>query len=619
MFLRKSVTRRKGKTYCYWQLAESVRTATGTKQRVVAHLGDLATFDAAQWRALAERLGQPDIASQLRRRVESGVPRRGRPPNALKLEPPSPGTTVLPVRLESIGWGDARAFGDVYAGLEMWRRCGLGEFVEEKLRRHDHPIPMDRLVAANVVARLVRPRSERETARWAKTTALPELLGLMPRDMTKDRLYRSLDLLWPHKAEIEAHLQREGETAFGQQYQVLLYDLSSTYFEGRAEGVSKAKRGYSRDHRPDCKQIVFGVVVTEEGWPTGYETHEGNIHDEATLPGLLRKFETRFGSPKPAAPAGEPDRILVMDRGLLTDKNLQLLREKHYGYLLAEKRGRGAAWYWKRGKEEAWEVIRKDDDGQPVVEVQEIGSDGPDRLILVRSRGCGQKEKGIHDRVLRRLREDLEAMAGTLARGRLRDPDKIQRRLGRLQERHSALWKWVKVEVTHDENVGRGALRWEIRPEVEEAVRRAEGVYLLRCNLPKRSAKELWEDYIRLTVVESVFRALKHDLRIRPIHHQKEERVEGHLLFSFLAYVLYWMLEREHRRRGGKLTGRMLLQLLSQIQLGTIRLKTQGGQPLRLKRVSTPSRELAEILRTLDLGLPRGGSEPTALRLTRTD
>ena len=618
MFLRKSVTRRNGKTYCYWQLVESVRTRTGSKQRVVAHLGDLAKFDSAQWRALAERLGEPEIAETLRRRVSSAPGRRGRPPNTLKLEAPLPGETILPIRLSSVSWGDPRSFGDVYAGLEMWRRVGLGDLVEEKLRAREAPEGMEQMVALNVVARLVRPRSELETARWAQTTALPELLGVKRKVITKDPLYRSLDFVWPHKAAIEAHLQREGQDLFGQDYQVLLYDLSSTYFEGRAPGVSKAKRGYSRDHRPDCNQIVFGVVVSIEGWPIGYETHDGNMLDSQTLSGLLTKLEKRFGKPRPVAAGEEPERATVMDRGLLSQGNLDLLRQAHYGYLLTEKRGRGAAWYWKRGREDAWQAIRTNDQGEAEVEVQEIGTDGPDRLILVRSRGCRQKEKGIHDRVLRRLREDLEAMAATLARGRLKDSAKIHRRLGRLEERHGALWPWVKIEVTPGKG-GRSILRWEVLKDVEEAVRRAEGVYLLRTNRPMRSPRQLWEDYIRLTVVESVFRALKHDLRIRPIYHLKEERVEAHLLFSFLAYVLYWTLEREHRKRGGTLTGRKLLELLSQVQLGTIRLKTKGGQTLRLKRVSTPSRELAVMLKTLDLRLPRSGSEPTPLSLSRSD
>jgi transposase len=274
----------------------------------------------------------------------------------------------------------------------------------------------------------------------------------------------------------------------------------------------------------------------------------------------------------------EPERIVVMDRGLLTKANVERLRKAHYGYLLTEKRARGAQWYWKRGKEENWQILRRDPDGQPQVEVQEIGRDGPDRLVLVRSAGCKLKERGIHDRVLRRLKEDLEAMKATLERGRLKELEKIHQRLGRLEERHSSLWKWVKVEILEAKEGTSASLRWEIQEDIQEAMRQAEGVYLLRTNLPKRTPEHLWEDYIRLTVVESVFRALKHDLMIRPIHHSKGDRVEAHLLFSFLAYVLYWLLEREHRSRGGKLTGRRLLEALRQIKLGTSAAPAQASE-----------------------------------------
>jgi transposase len=616
MFLRKSVTRRNGKTYCYWQLAETVRTPQGIRQRVVAHLGDLAKYDAGQWRALAERLGKPDLAEKLSRHVLVDSPRRGRPPNTLRLDSEGPESAVLPVRLDGVSWEDPRSYGDVFAGLEMWRRSGLGDMIEQTRGARGIGDAAGRWLALNVVARLVRPRSELETARWAKTTALPELLGVKAEEITKDRLYRSLDDAWSLKADIEKHLKGEGQGLFDQRYEVLLYDLSSTYFEGRVEGVSKAKRGYSRDHRSDCKQIVFAVAVTPEGWPLSYETYEGNIHDDKTLPGLLEKLEKRFGKPRAVQVGQEPERITVMDRGLLTQQNLDLLRNNQYGYVLAERRGRGAAWYWKRGQEDRWEVIRRDGEGQPQIEVQEIGTDGPDRLILVRSAGCRRKEEGIHNRVIRRLREDLDALTRRVEEGRLKDANKITRRLGRLEERHGALWKWVEVHVVR-ESEDRCRLRWKIRMDIEEAVRRSEGVYLLRTNVPNRNATCLWEDYTRLTVVESVFRSLKHDLRIRPICHHKEGRVEGHLLLSLLAYVLYWILEREHRRRGGTMTGRQLLQLLGQIQLGTIRLRTKGGQPLCLKRVSTPGRELAAVLHTLDLRLPRSGQEPSPLHLGR--
>jgi transposase len=620
MFLRQSVIRRSGKVYRYWQLVETVRTSQGVRQRLVAHLGDLSKFTSEQWQALASRLGVPELAEKLRRRVDnsSGGGRRGRPPNLLVLEPPDAGSPKLPFRLDGVGWQDPRDFGDVYAALELWKRSGLGELFEEKLSATRHEVPVPLVAAVIAAGRLVAPTSELATARWWKTTALAELLGLSRRAIDEDRMYECLDHVWPLKAAIEEHLQKEGQELFGQRYEVLLYDLSSTYFEGQAAGIPKAKRGYSRDHRPDCRQICFGVAVTPEGWPTGYETFDGNILDQQTLEGLLAKFARRFGPPRAVGAEEEPERIVVMDRGLLTKANVERLRKAHYGYLLAEKRARGAKWYWKRGKEENWKILRRDPDGQPQVEVQEIGRDGPDRLVLVRSAGCKLKERGIHDRVLRRLQEDLEAMKATLERGRLKELEKIHQRLGRLEERHSSLWKWVKVEILQGAEGTSPTLRWEIQADIQEAMRQAEGVYLLRTNLPKRTPEHLWEDYIRLTVVESVFRALKHDLMIRPIHHSKADRVEAHLLFSFLAYVLYWLLEREHRSRGGKLTGRRLLEALRQIKLGTICLKTSGGQQLRLKRVSSPSRELAEILRTLDLRLPKAGAEPTPLSLRRS-
>lgn len=600
----------------YWQLVETVRTTAGVRQRIVAHLGNLSNFTAEQWNLLAQKLGTPELAQKLRERVAAPPRGRGRPSQTLVLEAPAAGE-VLPIRLDSVSWEDPREFGDVYAGLHLWMRLGLGDLLEEKLRGLLHEIPMERVAALIAMGRLIAPTSELATARWFKTTALPELLGIAPGAIDEERLYRCLDVVGPHKAAIEKHLQREGETLFGQRYTMLLYDLSSTYFEGRAKGVPKAKRGYSRDHRPDCVQICFGVVVSGEGWPTGYETFEGNIRDHQTLKGLLSKLAERHGAPTPVQEGEDPQRVVVMDRGLLTDANLKGLREAYYGYVMAEKRGRAAKWYWTRGKEKSWSVIRKDPDGKPEVEVQEIGRDGPDRLILVRSAGCRQKERGIHDRVLTRLKEDLKAMKATLEKGYLTDRDKIQQRLGRLQERHGALWKWLNVEVREKEPQKRYELCWEVQADVHEAMRQAEGVYVLRTNVPKRSPQELWEDYIRLVVVEAVFRAMKHDLCIRPIFHYKERRVEAHLLFSFLAYVLYWTLEREHRVRGGTLTGRRLLEALRQVKLGTIRLKTKGGQQLRLKRVSTPNRDVAEVLRTLNLRLPMRGTEPTPLTLSR--
>lgn len=613
MFLRQTKVRHGNKTYRYWQLIETVRTVRGARHRIVAHLGKLDNFTDEQWKALARRMGKPELAEKLRMRISQPSGGSGWPSQTLVLESDQPGH-VLPIRLDSVSWEDPREFADVCAGLEMWKRLGLADLLEDNLSNTKHKIETSLVAAAIAIGRLVAPTSELATVRWYKTTALPELLGIDSSEINEDRLYRCLDQVWPYKQAIEKHLQREGETLFKQSYHMLLYDLSSTYFEGRAQGIAKAKRGYSRDHRPDCLQICFGVVVTNEGWPTGYETFEGNIRDHQTLEGLLKKLEQRFGKPKAVTQSEDSERIMVMDRGLLTDENLKKLRDNHYGYILAERRAKAAKWYWKLGKEENWVIVRRSQDDQVEIEVQEVGNDGPDRLILVRSVGCKQKEHGIHDRVLNRLKTDLESLKQTLQKGKLKDLSKIHRRVGRLQERHGSLWQWVNVEVSSDK---KPSLKWEIKADVAAAMHRAEGVYLLRTNLPKRSTAEVLQDYLRLTVVESVFRAMKHDLLIRPIFHRKGLRVEAHVLFSFLAYVLYWTLERVHRSNGGKLTGRRILEALRQIKIGTICLRTSGGQLLRLKRVSAPSRQLAEILRTLDLHLPRCGTQPTALKLIR--
>jgi len=614
MYLRKSVTKHGGKNYSYWQLVESVRTERGIRQRVIAHLGNLSNFTADQWKELGSKLAIEEIEEKLKDKVKTGK-RRGRPPKTLVLKPQVVGGNITEIDLDSISWKDPRDFGDVYAALMMYKRIGFGKLMEEKLQgRRYRGIIMQHLAALIAVARTVAPTSELGTIKWYKTTALPDLLGIPADSIDEDWLYKCLDIMLPHKEEIEKHLKEKGVNMFNQSYRVLLYDISSTYFEGVAEGIPMAKRGYSRDHRPDCKQICFGVTVTTDGWPIGYEIFEGNKRDSQTLEGLLKKLESKFGKPEAVTRTGELERVLVMDRGLMTVDNMRMLKKENYGYIMAERRTKGARWYWEKGKEANWIVIRTGQ-GKAKIEVQEIGKDGDDRLILVRSEGCREKEKGMHNRVLKRMIEDLSAMEKSLSKGNLKDPIKIQRRLGKLQERYGALWRWVDVKLTEPDNEGRTNLKWEIRKDIEKDMRNAEGVYLLRTNLPKRSAQDLWQDYMRLTEVEAVFRTMKHDLNIRPIFHSKQRRVEAHMLFSFIGYVLYWLLEREHRSRGGNLTGRMLIEALRQVKIGTISMKTSSSLLLTLKRVSTPDRETIQLLNTLNLQLPQPKAGKLRLRV----
>lgn len=618
MFIRSTVVKGKdGKTYRYWKLVENYRTERGARQRVVAHLGDLSNFTAEDWQALADRMGRPEMARALEARVQQ--PKRGRPRQVdLDLHAPPQANSVA-IRLSSVHWTDARDFGDVYVALELWKRLGLGSLLAKLLDGsgekpspqggRPQEVPISLIAALIVVNRLVAPRSEWAICRWWPRTALPSLLGIPVAKVTDYRLYHGLDAVWAHKEAIEAHLAREGERLFGRDYSFLIYDLTSTYFEGQARTNPKAQRGYSRDHRADAKQVCIGLVVDREGFPIGMETWRGNIKDHQTLSATLDKLEARFGR---GDEEGQPLPLVCMDRGIAAEDNVRELRRRRYRYVLATRRGE-ARKHWDKINPEGWQVLRQDREGRPLVEVQEAGREGRDRLILVRSAGAREKERGIHDRFLGRLKGDLERLAKNVATGWIKDPEKIQRQVGRLQERYPGVSRWVEVELL--QGGGGRRLVWSVKPEAEEEARAFEGIYLLRTNVQGTSTREVWEQYSQLTRVESAFRALKHDLDLRPVFHHKEDRVDAHIFFSFLAYVLLWALEHLHRAKGGQLTGRRLLEVLHEIKLGTIAMTTTEGQPLRLERIQRPTREQAEILASLHITLPKPRTRLEAITL----
>jgi transposase len=596
MFLRSAVVKKAGKSYRYWKLVETVRTAAGPRQRVVAHLGGLAHFTAADWERLAQRLGEPAMAAALERRVRQGG-RKGRPPKWTLQDRVRAAPDAVTIRLGATSWRNPLPCGDVYAGLVLWQRLGLGALLAEKLAPSRAEVPWATIAALIAVNRLVDPMPEWRMVRWWRTTALPPLLGLPVALVDDNRLYRCLDAVLPHKAAIEEHLAGRGQTLFGQSYRFLLYDLTSTYFEGQVPHNPKAKRGYSRDRRPDCKQVCIGAVVDREGFPVGYEVVAGNVKDHQTVAGMLERLRTRFGL---------TDRTLCMDRGLVTVESLQVIRQAHVAYVLADRRNAAAA-FAAQVATGPWQALRTDrQTGQALVEVQEGGREDGDRLILVRSQGCREKEQGIHTRLLTRLTGALDQLARTVQQGRLVDPAKIERRIGRILARHPGLARWVCVrreDVTAETGKGRSVVHWHVKEEAEALARQLEGVYLLRTNVEGTPAAQVWEDYVTLVRVEEAFRTLKHDLKLRPLCHHREDRTEGHVLFAWIAYAMYWVLERTHRRHGGTLTGRRVLEVLHGITLGTISLTTVQG--LKLERISTPRPEEAAVLHSLRITLPR--------------
>ena len=598
MFLRSTVVKKGGKRYRYWKLVETVRTPSGPRQRVVVHLGDLAHFTAADWETLAAHLGEPAMATALERRVRQGG-RTGRPPKWTLQDRGRAAPDAVTIRLAETSWRDPRPFGDVYAGLLLWQRLGLGALLADKLDPSRAEVPWATVAALIAVNRLVAPMPEWRMVRWWHTTALPSLLGLPVALLDDNRLYRCLYQVLPHKAAIETQLAGCGQRLFGQSYRFLLYDLTSTYFEGQLPHNPKAKRGYSRDHRPDCKQVCLGAVVDREGFPVGYEVVAGNVKDHHTVAAMLARLQARFGL---------TDRTLCMDRGLVTTESLAVMRQAHVPYVLADRRD-AAAPFAAQVATGPWQVIRTDrQTGEAVVEVQEVGREDVDRRILVRSQGCRAKEAGIHDRLLSRLTDALDRLATTVRTGRLGDPAKLERRIGRILARHPGLARWVCVRqeaVASGTGKTRSVLHWHVREEAATLARQLEGVYLLWTNVAGTSAAQVWEGYVTLVRVEDAFRTLKHDLKLRPICHHGEHRAEADILFAWIAYALYWVLERTHRQHGGPLTGRRVLEVLHGVTLGTIGLTTVQGLTLELERISTPRPEEAAVLHSLRVRLPR--------------
>jgi hypothetical protein len=505
MFLRSSVVKKGGKTYRYWKLVENVRTGSGPRQQVVAHLGDLSHFTAEDWRDLAGRMGEPEMAAALERRVRQGG-RQGRPPKWTLEDRSASGSyasDVVSIRLSETSWREPVAFGDVYTALVLWKRLGLGELLGERMNDSAAKVPWPTVAALIAVNRLVEPMAEWPMVRWWQRTALPQLLGIPLAAINDDRFYRCLDLALPHKQAIEEHIASVGQSLFGQSYRYLLYDLTSTYFEGQMESNPKARRGYSRDHRPDCKQVTIGAVVDREGYPVGYEVLAGNVRDHKTVAGMLERLGARFGL---------ADRTLCMDRGMVTEDSLKQIRESTVRYVLADRRDASER-FTEQVQHGPWQTRRADPDtGEAVVEVQEVGEEDGDRLILVRSRGCAQKEKGIHLRMLSKLKAHLERLENTVRQRRLVNPEKIDRRIGSILARHPGMSSWVcvrreelpaaPVETASGKRKRaakpRQVVHWHVQQETEELARQLEGVYLLRTNVAETDAGQVWEDYVTL-------------------------------------------------------------------------------------------------------------------------
>ena len=583
MFIKRHTVRKDGKVHAYYSLCESVRVGRNrTIQRRLLNLGELNSTQLDRWQRSVHVLEESGHSRQMRLFTD----RDGGAPGVHQC---APGEDFAEVILASMEVRRPRQFGDCWLGCRLWEELELDQFWQEALQDHRGPYSWAKVLELLTVNRLCSPGSELFVhERWFNRTALDFLLDSDGGVAGKDRLYRALDKALPHKEALMKHLQNRWRTLFQADCQILLYDLTSTYFEGEAEDVEKARRGYSRDHRPDCLQVVVALVVSSEGFPLCYEIFDGNTKDDTTLEEILERMEQKYGY---------KGRLWVFDRGIVNEENLENLRRRGASYLVGTPR--------KRLREFEKELLHGDWQeivGRPGIRVQTIQRGG-EVFVLARSCDRASKETAIRKRPLVALQRSLRRLALLLSKGRLKSMRKAYRRLGRLEERYATVWPYLEYAEILEQGGGL-MLLWKWSKERLRHLRLRDGAYLLRSNLEPLEPDLLWRQYIQLTDVEAAFRCLKSELSIRPIWHHSQPRVEAHIMVAFLGYCLWVLLKQKLKQAAGSLTPSRTLESLHEILMVEVWFGLRDGRRLCLPRITQPEKEQALILHHLGWSLP---------------
>jgi transposase len=589
MFLRPNHRGKDGKDHTYWSLVETVRTPDGPRQKTLCYLGELNGSAHARWMKTVEVFNEQGETQQLKL-FPSDV------------EPPADDPQVARVLLNKVRLERTRQFGACYLGIELWKRLELDRFFEQTVDHESADVPWSRVAALLAINRLCAPGSELAIEqRWYPSTALDDLLEIEEGKINDTRLYRCLDRILPHKTKLERHLKDGYGALFGAEFDVLLYDLTSTYVEGAAANNPMVHRGYSRDHRPDCEQLVIAFIVNHEGFPFSYETFDGNRADVSTLETMLRMVERKYGKAR---------RIWVLDRGIVSEENLQAIRKREGQYLVGTPRSQMKQFEAELLKED-WTRVR------PEVEVKKVAiPQGEETYILCRTAGRKEKEKAIRSRFSNSMETALNGLEKAIVAGRLKDRNKMERRLGKIQARHPQVNDLYDVALRDTAEGVR--LFWQMKEDRKNWRASREGAYLLRTNLKAGTAEELWSKYMQLTEAEASFRALKSELSIRPLFHQLEPRVKAHVMVAFLGYALWVTLKHLLKRRPAivpkpsasgvdnaqPLSPMRALALLSTLQSADIVLPTTEGHEIRLRRITEPTAEQKSLLQQLGISLP---------------
>lgn len=583
MYLRRHRRTIKNITYENWTLVESRRTANGPRQHTVAHLGKLPGLDEqvqAGWESIDDLLEGRRSTTQLR--LDSQTQRA---------TPQWREVDVAGLRVERV-----REFGEVYLALSLWRRLGLHTLLNELIGSGREAVPWERIACLLTVARFCAQKSELGVAeRWYQRTALEDLLGVPWPEINEDRLYRGLDQLHAHKEQLTQHLLKRYQSWFGVGFEFLLYDVTSTFFEGQALGNTKAAHGYSRDSRPDCKQVCIGLVVSPEGLPLAYEIFAGNRADVTTVEEIIQVMEDKYG---------KAQRIWVMDRGMVSEENVEFLRQRNAQYIVGTPKAQLRRFEEALLADQNWKQVRED------VEVKLLphpDGKGREQFVLCRSQARRQKEKAMLARQEQRLWQKLLQIHQSLQKRPL-PAEQIERRVGRWLGRYPAADKLFEVEVDLNEQGQACGLIVACLLDRNQWATQAHGAYLLRTNCTEQDPAKLWQWYSQLQQAEAAFRCAKSDLSLRPLFHHKTERVEAHILVCFLSLALWRVLEQWMRGKGLGTCARQLVGEIATIKSMDVVLPVRTQQsvtPLRLRIVARPDRMVAELLQRLELHLPQ--------------
>jgi transposase len=600
MYIRKASRVYKGKTYFNYLLVESILTPNGPRQKVVCSLGDLSPRPKHEWLALAHRLqsalgGQEDLfPSPTAAPVLDPLLAKVKSPAAAGLpEATGKDKELLPVRIDGVRCEQSREAGPAHVGYQFWQRLGLEKILESA----GLSAGARRLTLAMTLNRLIHPASELAMPEWIRTTALPDILGVDLDQLNEDALYRNLDKLHAHRVAIESALAERERNLFSLDQTIFLYDVTSTYFEGRAMSNPKAKRGYSRDHRGDCKQVLVGLAVNRDGFPLAHEVFAGNRHDSTTLEDMLGALDKRVGL--------RPEQMVVVDRGMAYAKNIAQIRARKLHYLVAEPYAERIEWSEEFQDADGFVAVEREpsprNPGQrkSAIQVKMLRVENETHVLCVSSERK-QKDRAIRELHEKRLLADLEKLKKRVTKGKGKGtkPAEVRESMGRLKERYPRVARYYRMEYDEEKKT----FAYLLEESKRTAAEKLDGSYLLKTDREDLSAEEAWRIYTLLTRAEAAFRTLKSPLAERPIFHHKECRVEAHIFLCVLAYHLLIAIEKTLLDQGVHTSWATVREQLKTHQVNTIILPTRGSMELRIRKATTPEPVHRELYRKL--GVP---------------